>query len=99
MAQTKAEETLTTKIESEFARALGGYPDFNIWRFVTNVPVGPMATKALIELKSKHDKDATRPMAVRHGSVARLWYEVVSKLPMESLNPSSQVCRVWPTWN
>ncbi|MGY5884665.1 ABC-three component system protein [Modestobacter lacusdianchii] len=85
VAQTKVEEKLTAKIKSDFARALSSYPSFNAWRFITNVPVGPIATKALIELKSKHENDSTRPIAVRHWTVEKFWFDVVSKLAPDRL--------------
>src|SRR4051794_14575942 len=85
-AQRDADRKLKAKLESDFARALDSYPSFVTWRFVTNAPMGPNSTKGLIALQSKHEKDPARPIALRHWSIDKFWFEVVSTLSADRLN-------------
>ncbi|WP_054816430.1 ABC-three component system protein [Nocardia arizonensis] len=81
-----AERELANKIEKDFARAFDQWPSFHTWRFVTNVPVGPLASRVATKLQRTHGPHSGRPLTVRIFTTEKLWTDIVSKLGMEVLN-------------
>lgn len=77
---------LKDKLESDFARAYDVYKSFKDWRFLTNVAMGTESLKALNALQAKHENDPTRPVALRHWSIEKFWFEVASRLSVDRLN-------------
>lgn len=85
-ATQDAERKLARKIESDFVRAHSQWPDFREWRFVTNAPVGPLATRTLTSLQQVHEHSVDRPIRPRLWTPEHLWREVVGNLEEKHLN-------------
>jgi len=81
-----AEGELRRKLEADFARAKISWPDFDTWRFVTNAPVGPQTTQALISLQRQHRPDSARQLTLRIWTPEVLWREAIAGLPVEVLD-------------
>ncbi|MCM6773168.1 hypothetical protein NDR87_04035 [Nocardia sp. CDC159] len=81
-----AEGELAKKISKDFARAIDQWISFHTWRFVTNAPVGPVASKVIVGLQQAHGQESQRPLTIRLFNSERLWLEVVAKLGMSVLN-------------
>ena len=84
--QNRNEKALERKIRSDFARAANEWDDLERWRFVTNFGAGPLATKALVELRKKHGPGSSRPIVIDFWGVDEFWREVVSKLSPQTLD-------------
>jgi hypothetical protein len=86
-ATTKIDEKLSRKLESDFRRGLGQWPTFITWRFVTNTPFGPTATRALTDLRVAHQAGTARPLTLDLWLAPDdLWRLVVAKLPRDQLD-------------
>lgn len=86
-AKTRLDQKTKEKLESDFTKSLTNWPDFKVWRFVTNAPLGPGPTQSLIALQKQHAEGTQRPLKIevwraRH----ELWELAVSQLSMEQLN-------------
>ncbi|MGW5752892.1 ABC-three component system protein [Nocardia rhamnosiphila] len=81
-----AERELADKLVKDFTRAVGQWPSFHTWRFVTNAPVGPLASKAVTDLQQLHGPQSARPLTIRVFTSEKLWTDVVSGLSMDTLN-------------
>jgi hypothetical protein len=81
-----AERELQSKLESDFARGRDSWATFEIWRFVTNAPVGPETLKTFTALQRQHGTESERPLTMRIWSVDDLWTLVVSTLSVCVLN-------------
>ncbi|WP_159080705.1 ABC-three component system protein [Nocardia suismassiliense] len=81
-----AERELSKKIRSDFDRVVDQWPSFRTWRFVTNAPVGPLATQAIVDIQGAHGPESLRPLKVRLMNPEKLWCEVVSTLDTVVLN-------------
>ncbi|WEV46248.1 hypothetical protein OZX62_07320 [Bifidobacterium sp. ESL0690] len=49
------QHNLKAKLQSDFQRALECWPDFVIWRFITNATFGPTVLKEFRKLQSEHN--------------------------------------------
>ncbi|NKX90948.1 ABC-three component system protein [Nocardia coubleae] len=82
----KAEDELAEKIGKDFKRAFQEWPVFHTWRFVTNAPFGPKATKVMVGLQQTHHADPVRPLKIVHFNTDRLWSDIVGKLSADTLD-------------
>lgn len=81
-----AERELQGKLESDFTRGRASWDTFEIWRFVTNAPVGPESLKTFTGLQRQHAAGAKRPLELRIWSPDHLWDNAVGQLSVEILN-------------
>ncbi|MCP9623107.1 hypothetical protein FOH10_02405 [Nocardia otitidiscaviarum] len=81
-----AERELAKKIRSDFDRAVDQWASFHTWRFVTNAPVGPLATQVVVDMQRSYGPGSSRPLTVRLVNPEKLWSEVVSTLDTAILN-------------
>lgn len=81
-----AERETERKLIADFERGWQTWNTFTEWRFVTNAPIGPKTTRALISLQQEHSCDSSRPLDLRIWTTEDLWSNVVSRLPPEVLN-------------
>lgn len=85
-AQTAGEHNLVRKLESDFERALGCWPQMHQWRFVTNAQFGPLAAEKLMELKERHSINSDRPVTLAVWDPEYLWINIVSGFDDGKLN-------------
>jgi hypothetical protein len=81
-----AERKLENKVTADFERAKERWSSFVVWRFVTNSPVGPLATEIIRGLQEVHGEGADRPIKVYLWRPTHLWSEVIINLPREKLD-------------
>lgn len=72
-----AERELTNKINSDFTRGFSQWTTFSTWRFVTNAPVGPDATRALTTLQQQYATATPRQVDIRLMRSQDLWDKVI----------------------
>jgi len=84
--ERNAERKLEAKVAGDFARASEKWPSFVVWRFVTNSPVGPLATEIFRALQEEHKEGSERPVKVALWRPSHLWREVIIKLSKEQLD-------------
>ncbi|WP_231871033.1 ABC-three component system protein [Peptidiphaga gingivicola] len=86
-AVTNLDQKTKKKLEDDFARAYAFWPEFRVWRFVTNASFGPASTDSLLKLRKKHGPDSKRPIALELWKAPDdLWWEAVSKLAWDQLD-------------
>ncbi len=81
-----AERELANKINSDFLRALGEWRTFTTWIFVTNAPIGPLATAAITAHQQAHGAGSSRPLTILVMTPDDLWVRVVSTLAQTVLD-------------
>lgn len=81
-----AERELRAKLTSDFTRGRDSWPTFQIWRFVTNAPVGPETLKSFTALQQQHLEGAQRPLTMRIWKPKTLWDKVVGTFEPKVLN-------------
>ena len=81
-----AERKLREKLEHDFTRALGKWPHFSKWRFVTSATFGPMASEYITDLQRAHDRKSVRPIEIEVWKPDRLWTDGVAKLDATQLD-------------
>lgn len=81
-----AERELAAKIARDFERGASAWPDFTRWNFVTNAPVGPLATQAITTLQRAHGAEAERPLTVRLVTSEAFWRDVAGTLDANLLD-------------
>lgn len=80
------ERALGVKMESDFTRAVGIWPDFTIWRFVTNANPGPIAAAFIVSKQKTHSPSSSRPISPVIWVESDLWSQVVRDLPISELD-------------
>lgn len=80
------EKTLAKKIRNDFVRGKQYWPNFLKWRFITNAPVGPIATSTLLELQQEHKEGTERPLEIRVWDTENLWKNIISNFDKNILN-------------
>ena len=81
-----AERELVRKINGDFSRALGQWGTFTTWIFITNAPIGPLATAAITAIQQTHGADSSRPLTILAMTPDDLWSRIVNKLPQTVLD-------------
>lgn len=85
-AITDIDRKTKNKIETDFAKCIDNWSDATTWRFVTNSDIGPIATKAIIELQKEHGPESERPVQIEIWDADDLWWNATEKLTLEQLN-------------
>lgn len=85
-AITDIDRKTTNKIEKDFARFIENWSDATTWRFITNSPIGPTTTKAIIKLRKEYGPESARPVRIEVWTSDDLWWEAAEKLTWEQLN-------------
>lgn len=78
-----SEQALAAKVKSDFERAKSSWPTFHTWRFVSNVGLGPLATKELIDINRVHGPGSSRQIAASAFDSSQFWMELL--LPLSSV--------------
>ena len=81
-----AEGELDAKLRADFSRGLAEWTTFHTWRFVTNAPFGPTATRSFATLQASHGPGSARPLTIRIWNAEKIWSEVVSTLSPSDLD-------------
>lgn len=84
--QSRGENELAKKIDSDFQRAVSKWSSFTPWRFVTNAGPGPLTTKALLKLRKDYAPPAPRPIYIEMWSEREMWQDCGSHLEFAQLN-------------
>ncbi|KNH21181.1 hypothetical protein ACU18_03210 [Arthrobacter sp. ZBG10] len=81
-----AERELANKIKTDFARGFAEWATFQVWRFVTNAQVGPLASRAVMDLQQAYGPASARPIVIRVVKPEDLWSKMVSEYDFATLN-------------
>jgi hypothetical protein len=82
----RGENKLAAKVRSDFVRAVSQWNSFENWNFVTNVGIGPEATKVIVELQANHPPDSERPIKLSPLDSQAFWEKIASKLDLAKLD-------------
>ena len=84
--ERRKDDRTARKLASDLERALEQWPDFTIWRFVTNASVGPMTTKRLNDLRNEHGPASNRPLTLELWKEDELWFKAANLLTPDQLD-------------
>ena len=84
--ERRKDDRTARKLTSDLERALEQWPDFTIWRFVTNASVGPMTTNRLNDLRNEHGPASARPLTLELWKEGELWFKAANLLTPDQLD-------------
>ena len=84
--ERRKDDRTARKLASDLERALEQWPDFTIWRFVTNASVGPVTTKRLNDLRNEHGPASSRPLTLELWKEDELWFKAANLLTPDQLD-------------
>jgi hypothetical protein len=81
-----AERRHREKIRGDFERALNHYDFFEVWRFVTNAPLGIECAKYLTQIRRAHGPASDRPILIQDWDAVYVWNNIMTAMPWAKLD-------------